>query len=91
MKTFFISYTSEAESVILEERIKLLGEYYVYSRNQFFVSAQFESAEALYKAIVKTDFTNLSILIISVGCNVSKDFWGVEKKELWTWLGNHNV
>lgn len=91
MKTYFISYINESESEILDERIKSLGEYYMYSRNQYFVSTHLDSADALYKAIVKTDFTNLSIMIISVGCNVSKDFWGVEKKELWTWLSNHNV
>ena len=90
MKVFFISYNEVSNSAILNDRIKTLGDYYIFKQNQFFVQSNFSNADEVYRAITKDDFTKETILIIGVDTNVQTGYWGVEKKELWTWLKDHS-
>lgn len=90
MKVFFISYSQENNSEIINDRIKSLGDYYCLKNTEYLVCSTLERADDVYSSIAKSDFTKLNILIISVNTQMALDYWGVSKKELWTWLSNHN-
>lgn len=91
MKVYFISYKLDAMSPIINDRIESLGDYYRVAPTQYFVCCQNEVAQNVYETIAKDDFTNLSILVISVNPAISTDYWGVGKTEMWDWFKSHSI
>lgn len=91
MKVYYISYKLDAMSLVINDRIESLGDYYRVAPTQYFVYSQNDSAQNVYEAIAKDDFTNLSILVISVNLVLSDDYWGVGKTEMWDWFKSHPI
>lgn len=89
MKTYLISYNNENNSPIINDRIKSLGDYDCLNTTQFLVQSSFDNADEVYRIITKDDFSKMTIFIISVNPMVQSDYWGVGRKELWTWLDSH--
>ena len=89
MKNYLIIYNPDNNSAIINDRIKSLGEYYILKPNHFVVNSVLETAKEVYNSIVKTDFNNLTILVLAFEPVVGQNYWGVDKKELWDWLENH--
>ena len=88
MNIYLVSYTptNDLESVIINDRIKSIGNFYSYKSHQFFVATDLSSAEDVYKAIAKNDYIKTTMLVVSINSNVRMGYWGVEQKELWHWL-----
>lgn len=89
MKVYFISYNPNSNSIILNDRIKSLGDYYCFKPTQFFVQSPLQTAEEVFRVIAKDDFARETMLIIAVDSTAQTGYWGIEKKELWTWLKEH--
>lgn len=87
MRTYLIIYNPENNSAIINDRIKSLGDYYILKPNHFFIRTEYKTAQEVYNAIVKKDFGNLTILVLAFEPIVAQNYWGVDNKSLWSWLG----
>lgn len=87
MKTYLIINNSgEPLSDVVKDRIKSIGSFFFLQQDLFFVRTERETAKEVYEAIVKTDFSTLSIVILSVDPTVIQSYWGRSKNEFWNWL-----
>lgn len=91
MRTYLIKYKQEDNSSVIDDRIRNSGAYFALSECEFLVTSEYETAKELYNAIVRDDFTTLSIFIVAVDATVDSGYWGVSKKDLWDWLRDKGI
>jgi len=91
MKIFLIIYNEEAVSDVLKDRIKGLGNYYNFFKNNWLVATEKETSEEVYNEIVKGDMSSLSIIVFAIDAELPNGYWGFMKKDLWEWMRNNRT
>ena len=91
MRTYLIKYKQEDNSSVIDDRIRTSGTYFALSECEFLVTSEYNTAKELYNAIVRDDFTTLSIFIVAIDATVDSGYWGVSKNDLWDWLRDKGI
>ena len=86
MRTYFVKYEQEENSLVINDRIRNSGQFYALSDCEYLVRSEVNTAKGLYDQIVKDDFKTLTVLVIALDAKVEDGYWGMSKKELWEWL-----
>ena len=87
MNTLIIIYDVSIESDILINRIKSLGDNYVFWGNHWLVKTNYNAQEA-YEKIVTNGYEGKSIFLARIDNRISIGYWGIMNKTLWEWLKN---
>ncbi|MCM1302313.1 MAG: hypothetical protein NC250_03095 [Alistipes senegalensis] len=87
MKTYLIIYAEETNNTeILIDRIKSLGDYCRFFNNHWFVRTSLNTAEDVYKSIIKDDLATISVIVLNISSQPSHNYWGFMNKAVWEWL-----
>lgn len=90
MNTYLIIYDQNIESDVLVNRIKSLGNTYVFFENHWFVKTN-KTAKNIYEAIALNGYERKYILIVQIHNVQETGYWGMMNKALWEWLRNESV
>ena len=85
MDVFMIIYDPNIESDVLVNRIKALGDSYVFFNNHWLVRSDLTAMD-IYYAIASNGYEKSSILVVKIENLQEKGYWGVMNKTIWEWL-----
>lgn len=86
-KIFIIILGPNVKTDEVVARIQTLGENYNFFTNQYLLYSQMETSQEVYDYLIGgKNHENQYIVIFNLE---EPKYWGFAKKELWTWLSEH--
>ena len=84
MNTILIIYDNSIESDILRNRIKSMGDSFVFWDNHWLLRTEM-SVKETYDKIVTDGYEKKSIFLVKIDTQIG-DYWGFMNKALWDWI-----